>query len=105
MEPLGVRYQRPRGGVYIWCRLPDGIDSKDFIRQAYQNGLALLPGYVFYPFKNGGRDHIRINYSFESEERLCEGLAILKSLLAAESKKTTGTQNTVITGTFKNETV
>ncbi len=105
MEPLGVRYQRPRGGVYIWCRLPDGIDSKDFINRAYQNGLALLPGYVFYPFKNGGRDHIRINYSFESEERLCEGLAILKSLLAAESKKTTGTQNTVITGTFKNETV
>lgn len=105
MKLLGVRYLRPRGGVYIWCQLPDGIDSKAFIREAYQNGLALLPGYVFYPFKNGGRNHIRLNYSFESEERLVEGLAILKSLLMQESKKTTGTQKSIIAGTSKNQTL
>lgn len=105
MKMLGVRYLRPRGGVYIWCQLPDGIDSKAFIREAYQNGLALLPGYVFYPFKNGGRNHIRLNYSFESEERLVEGLAILKSLLMQESKKTTGTQKSIIAGTSKNQTL
>lgn len=105
MKTLGIRYLRPRGGVYIWCQLPDGIDSKAFIREAYQNGLALLPGYVFYPFKNGGRNHIRLNYSFESEERLVEGLAILKSLLMQESKKTTGTQKSIIAGTSKNQTL
>ena len=105
MKTLGVRYLRPRGGVYIWCQLPDGIDSKEFIREAYQNGLALLPGYVFYPFKNGGRNHIRLNYSFESEERLVEGLTILKSLLMQESKKTTGTQKSIIAGTSKNQTL
>ena len=105
MKTLGVRYLRPRGGVHIWCQLPDGIDSKEFIREAYQNGLALLPGYVFYPFKNGGRNHIRLNYSFESEERLVEGLAILKSLLMQESKKTTGTQKSIIAGTSKNQTL
>ena len=27
MAALGVSYERPRGGVYIWCRLPDGVDS------------------------------------------------------------------------------
>ena len=105
MKPLGVRYLRPRGGVYIWCQLPDGIDSKAFIREAYQNGLALLPGYVFYPFKNGGRNHIRLNYSFESEERLVEGLTILKSLLTQENKKTTGTQKSIIAGTSKKQTL
>ena len=105
MKTLGVRYLRPRGGVYIWCQLPDGIDSKAFIREVYQNGLALLPGYVFYPFKNGGRNHIRLNYSFESEERLVEGLTILKSLLMQESKKTTGTQKSIIAGTSKNQTL
>ena len=105
MKTLGVRYLRPRGGVYIWCQLPDGIDSKAFIREAYQNGLALLPGYVFYPFKNGGRNHIRLNYSFESEERLVEGLTILKSLLTQESKKTTGTQKSIIAGTSKKQTL
>ena len=101
MKPLGIRYQKPRGGVYIWCRLPDGVDSKSFINDAYKSGLALLPGYVFYPFKNGGRDHIRINYSFETEERLDEGLHILRDLLEKELKKSTGTQKTEQAGTSK----
>lgn len=84
MRQLGISYERPRGGVYIWCKLPDGIDSKHFIDEAYRRGLALLPGYVFYPMKNGGRNHIRINYSFENEERILRGLEILRETLKSE---------------------
>ena len=47
-------------------------------------GVALLPGYVFYPFKNGGRDHVRINYSFETEERLAKGLEVFRQVLEEE---------------------
>ena len=84
MRPLGISYHRPRGGVYIWCALPQGVDSKEFSNAAYKRGLALLPGYVFYPHKNGGRGHIRINYSFETEERLEKGLEILRETLETE---------------------
>ena len=84
MADLGVSYERPRGGVYIWCRLPDGVDSKRFINRAYNMGLILIPGYVFYPFKNGGRDRVRINYSYESEERLLRGMDIFRAALEAE---------------------
>ena len=86
MKLWGVEYERPRGGVYIWCKLPDGVDSKSLIVSAHRRGISLLPGYVFYPLKNGGRDHVRINYSYESKERLIQGMDILrdtiKSLLA-----------------------
>lgn len=81
LAPLGVSYERPRGGVYIWCRLPDGIDSKHFINKAYNMGLILIPGHVFYPFKNDGRHHVRINYSYESEERLLAGMDIFRAAL------------------------
>ena len=81
MADLGVTYERPRGGVYIWCRLPDGVDSKLFISRAYNMGLTLIPGHVFYPFKNGGRDHVRINYSYESDERLLRGMEIFRTVL------------------------
>ena len=81
---IDIDYIRPRGGVYIWCRLPMGIDCKDFIGKAYNQGVALLPGYVFYPFKNGGRDHVRINYSFETEERLEKGLEVFKQAMEEE---------------------
>lgn len=81
---IDIDYTRPRGGVYIWCRLPVGIDCKDFISKAYNRGVALLPGYVFYPFKNGGRSHVRINYSFETEERLEKGLDVFRQVLEEE---------------------
>lgn len=86
MKDLGISYERPRGGVYIWCKLPEGVDSKKFIEAAYKQGLALLPGHVFFPHKNGGRDHIRINYSFETEERLMQGMAIMRETLEWELK-------------------
>ncbi len=88
MKQYGISYDKPRGGVYIWCRLPSGVDSKQFIDEAYKRGLSLLPGYVFYPLKNGGREHIRINYSFESEDRLVRGLEIFKETLRAATSGT-----------------
>ena len=84
LAPLGVSYTKPRGGVYVWCRLPDGVDSKQFIRRAYNMGVTLIPGYVFYPCKNGGRDHIRINYSYEPRERLERGMEVLRKALEEE---------------------
>lgn len=84
MKDLGIEYTRPRGGVYIWCKLPKAIDSKEFIAKAYKEGLSLLPGYVFFPKKNGGRSHIRINYSYESLERLAQGMKIFRKTLEKE---------------------
>ena len=90
MKELGISYNRPRGGVYIWCALPRGLDSKEFASAAYKRGLVLIPGYVFFPRKNGGREHIRINYSFETEERLKKGLEILRGTLEAGIGKSDG---------------
>jgi DNA-binding transcriptional MocR family regulator len=84
MKIMGVEYERPRGGVYIWCKLPEGIDSKKLVDAAYQKGISILPGYVFYPMKNGGRDYIRLNYSYESSERLLLGMDILKDTIRKE---------------------
>ena len=81
MRKLGIAFDVPKGGIYVWCKLPSGIDSKELIANAYSNGLSLLPGYVFYPSKSGGRDHIRINYSYETEEKLIKGLDILEKTI------------------------
>lgn len=81
MKDLGVEYTKPKGGVYIWCRLPEGLDSKEFVSYAYSRGLALIPGYIFYPFRNGGRDRVRINFSYETEDRLEKGMEVFRQLI------------------------
>ncbi len=37
----------PRGGFYLWCRLPDGCDSANLARKALAENLVLAPGNVF----------------------------------------------------------
>ncbi len=81
LKPLGVEYTRPRGGVYIWCRLPKGTDCKEFVREAFARDLLLIPGYIFYPFKNGGREYVRINYSFEKIEKIRLGMEVFSEMI------------------------
>ena len=70
VKDIGLKYKKPRGGVYVWCRLPEGVDCKTVVSEALKNGISVFPGDVFYPDKNGGQNYIRLNYSYETKERL-----------------------------------
>ena len=37
----------PRGGFYLWCRLPDGLAAAQVARQALAEDIVLAPGDVF----------------------------------------------------------
>lgn len=37
----------PRGGFFLWCRLPDGLNAADVARAALVDDLVLAPGDVF----------------------------------------------------------
>ena len=81
LKYLGIAYKKPRGGVYIWCKLPSKLDGKSILKLGYQNGISIIPGEVFYPKKNGGQNYIRLNYSYESKEKIVLGMAKLKKAL------------------------
>ena len=45
---LGIEpWIMPRGGFYLWCRLPPGIDAAAVARTALREGVVLAPGNVF----------------------------------------------------------
>ncbi|WP_417684520.1 PLP-dependent aminotransferase family protein [Roseibium sp.] len=45
---LGVHpWIMPRGGFFLWCRLPDGVDSTRLARDAMKKNVVLAPGNVF----------------------------------------------------------
>lgn len=37
----------PRGGFYLWCRLPEGVDSALIAQRCREEGVVLAPGNVF----------------------------------------------------------
>lgn len=53
LATLGILpWTTPRGGFYLWCALPEGVDSADVARAALQENVLLAPGNVFSPGQN-----------------------------------------------------
>ncbi|WP_232845871.1 aminotransferase-like domain-containing protein [Aurantimonas marina] len=48
LEALGIRpWTLPRGGFYLWCRLPDEQNAADLAKAALRERIVLAPGNVF----------------------------------------------------------
>lgn len=88
LVPLGLSYEKPRGGVYVWCHLPEGVDGKEVAAVCTRCGISIVPGDIFYPNKNGGRDCIRLNYSFETKARIKLGMENLIEIITNLAQRT-----------------
>jgi len=78
--PAGLIWNRPRGGYYIWCKLPGEVSALKLVSKAAQYKVAFVPGTPFYT-DGQGDDHIRLNFTFEplkdisvGVKRLCEAI-------------------------------
>ena len=76
--PEGTRLTRPSGGMVLWVRMPESVDSLELYRQAKQAGITLAPGYVFSPTQQFP-NFIRLNaaeFNYATE-RAVERLGIM----------------------------
>ena len=70
LRAIGVEpWNAPAAGIFLWARLPDGIDAVDLARQAVGEGIVLAPGPVFST-SGGWRDHMRFNVAMSDDDRL-----------------------------------
>ncbi|GJE19254.1 aminotransferase-like domain-containing protein [Methylobacterium marchantiae] len=61
LEECGLTiWTEPRGGLFLWARLPDGLDSADVARAALARDVVLAPGAAFSTGE-AGRDFLRFN--------------------------------------------
>jgi 2-aminoadipate transaminase len=93
--PHGSAWDTPDSGVFVWVRLPEGLDTTALLQTAVTNyGVAFMPGSVFCVTRDGGsaRSSVRMNFSHPSPARIEEGVLRLGemfgcagSLIAARS--------------------
>jgi len=72
----GVRWTHPRGGLFLWVELPEGIDSGELLEDAVREKVAFVPGTAFHPL-GGGRNTMRLNFSNSTEALIEAGIARL----------------------------
>ena len=75
--PAAVSYTRPCGGLFVWCTLPDSIDSGEYIRRAMAEKVAVVPGQAFCADTEAHSQSFRITYSTPSDEEIVRGVEIL----------------------------
>ena len=77
LRTLGIEpWIVPRGGMFLWCRLPDGIDAADLARRALSRDIILAPGNVF-SLAHSAAQFMRINVAQASDQRLFKELDAL----------------------------
>jgi 2-aminoadipate transaminase len=80
--PAGASTLRPKGGFFIWCRLPAGVSAAALLQAAEQKGATFLPGTRCYA-NGAGNDAIRLAFSFQPAERIEEGIARIAQAMRA----------------------
>lgn len=85
MFPAGVTWRKPKGGMFLWSILPEGMDSAEVLKRAVEKKVAFVPGEAFHP-TGGGKNTLRLNFSYSSPETIREGISrlgiTLKELIA-----------------------
>lgn len=72
--PAGVlRFDRPQGGMYFWCRLSPQVRARDVLHHALSTGVAFVAGEAFYPDPAGVHE-MRLCFSGAAPAELDEGI-------------------------------
>jgi DNA-binding transcriptional MocR family regulator len=71
--PKGTHWITPKGGIFMWLRLPEGLSANDLYPIAMREGVTYAPGALFFP---GEKDYsyLRLNFSIQPPEKIEEGI-------------------------------
>ena len=79
--PPGSVFTRPRGGIFVWARLPDGWSATALLERAVERGIFFMPGSVF--FADVADDvSLRLSISNHTPETISEGMGRLAAAIA-----------------------
>lgn len=79
--PSGVRFSRPKGGMFVWMELP-GIPADALLKEALKRDVAFVPGSPFFA-TGGGENTLRLSYATMSEEAIQGGMRRLGEAVRA----------------------
>lgn len=71
-----ISANRPDGGIYLWCRLNDGLRVRDLLPEAAREGVVFAPGEAFHvdAASGRGRHDIRLNFTLPTDAEIDEGI-------------------------------
>ena len=83
MAGLDVTWTRPAGGMFLWLRLPAGMDAQALLPTAVERNVAFVPGAPFYATEADART-LRLSYVTASSAQIDTAIAALAEAIRAQ---------------------
>ena len=78
---LDVQWNTPDGGMFLWARMPAGIDTTALLPLAVERGVAFVPGAPFHADGHGDARTLRLSFVTASVEQIDIAIAALAATL------------------------
>lgn len=79
--PSQISWNEPKGGFYIWLKLPEEISSTEIFDRCLQKGVVFVTGRTFDPH-NVKDDRLRLSYSNMAKDDIEKGVIIMAEIIA-----------------------
>ena len=79
-----AEFEDPKGGIFLWVKLPDNVDTMKLYQAALKEGVAINPGPEWSTDAKHSGARLRICFASPSHEQIREGVAILAEVCRRE---------------------
>ena len=79
-----VEFDDPKGGIFLWIKLPDSVDTAKLYHSALAAGVAINPGPEWSVNKGRAKSRMRLCFASPSHEEISQGVATLADVCRRE---------------------
>jgi 2-aminoadipate transaminase len=79
-----AEFDEPKGGIFLWVKLPDVVDTPKLAQASLASGVAINPGPEWSTDKGYGRSRLRLCFASPTHEQIREGVAVLAEVCHRE---------------------
>src|ERR1700744_151257 len=79
-----AEFEDPKGGIFLWVKLPDNVDTLKLYQAALAAGVAINPGPEWSTDKGYAGCRLRLCFASPSEQEIREGIAVLAEVCRRE---------------------
>jgi len=79
-----AEFDDPKGGIFLWVKLPDQVDTMKLYQSALAAGVAINPGSDWTTDKSYGKSRTRLCFANPSHEAIRAGVAALAEVCRRE---------------------
>src|SRR5215831_18878473 len=79
-----AEFEDPKGGIFLWVKLPDNVDTLKLYQAALSAGVAINPGPEWSTDKRFAGCRLRLCFANPSAEQIRDGIAVLAEICRRE---------------------